>query len=81
MIHAIYRLGGAVNIDKHYRTGEGSEEKISVVGHVEPEQGGVGQNRGEGKGLKIPIREQVARRLPGKGLTDFNDLARPRSWA
>ena len=41
VIQAIYRLGGAVNIDKHYKTGEGSEEQISVVGHAEPEQGGV----------------------------------------
>jgi hypothetical protein len=41
VIHAIYRLGAAVNIDKHYRTGEGSEEQISVVGRVEPEQRGV----------------------------------------
>jgi len=39
VIHAIYRLGGAVNIDKHYRTGEGSEEQIRVVGRVEPEEG------------------------------------------
>src|SRR6202035_5796623 len=23
VIHALYRLGGAVNIDRHYRTGEG----------------------------------------------------------
>ena len=41
MIHAVYRLGGAVNIDKHYKTGEGNEEQISVVGRVNPEQGGV----------------------------------------
>ena len=41
MIHAVYRLGGAVNIDKHYRTGEGNEEQISVVGRVNPENGGV----------------------------------------
>jgi hypothetical protein len=41
VIQAIYRLGGAVSIDKHYRTGEGSEEQISVVGRVEPEQRGV----------------------------------------
>ena len=41
VIHAISRLGGAVNIDRHYRTGGGSEEQISVVGRVEPEQGGV----------------------------------------
>jgi hypothetical protein len=41
VIHAIYRLGAAVNIDKHYRTGDGSEEQISVVGRVEPEQRGV----------------------------------------
>jgi hypothetical protein len=41
VIHAIYRLGGVVNIDKHYRTGEGSEEQISVVGQGEPEKGGM----------------------------------------
>ena len=41
VIHSVYRLGGAVNIDKHYRTGEGNEEQISVVGRVNPEQGGV----------------------------------------
>ena len=41
VIHAIYRLGGVVNIDKHYRTGEGSEEQISVVGRGEPEKGGM----------------------------------------
>jgi hypothetical protein len=41
VIHAVYRLGGAVNIDKHYKTGEGNEEQISVVGRVEPENGGV----------------------------------------
>jgi hypothetical protein len=41
VIHAIYRLGAAVNIDRHYKTGEGSEEQISVVGRVEPEQRGV----------------------------------------
>jgi hypothetical protein len=40
VIHAVYRLGGAVNIDKHYRTGEGNEEQISVVGRVEPGNGG-----------------------------------------
>jgi hypothetical protein len=39
VIHAIYRLGAAVNIDRHYKTGEGSEEQISVVGRVEPEHG------------------------------------------
>ena len=39
VIHAIYRLGGVVNIDKHYRTGEGSEKQISVVGRGEPEKG------------------------------------------
>ena len=33
--------GGAVYIDKHYKTGEGNEEQISVVGRVNPEQGGV----------------------------------------
>jgi hypothetical protein len=37
----VYRLGGAVYIDKHYKTGEGNEEQISVVGRVNPEQGGV----------------------------------------
>ena len=41
VIHSVYRLGGAVNIDKHYRTGEGNEEQISVVGRVNPENGGV----------------------------------------
>ena len=41
VIHAIYRLGGAVNIDKRYRTGEGSEKQISVVGRGEPEKGRV----------------------------------------
>jgi len=41
VIHAVYRLGGAVYIDKHYKTGEGNEEQISVVGRVNPEQGGV----------------------------------------
>jgi hypothetical protein len=39
VIHAVYRLGGAVYIDKHYKTGEGNEEQISVVGRVNPEQG------------------------------------------
>jgi len=39
VIHAVYRLGGAVNIDKHYRTREGNEEQISVVGRVNPENG------------------------------------------
>ena len=28
VIHAVYGLGGAVNIDKHYSTGEGREEQI-----------------------------------------------------
>jgi hypothetical protein len=41
VIHAVYRLGGAVNIDKHYKTGEGNEEQISMVGRVEPVKGGV----------------------------------------
>jgi hypothetical protein len=41
VIHAIYRLGAPVNIEKHCRTGEGSEEQISVVGRGEPEKGGV----------------------------------------
>jgi hypothetical protein len=41
VIHAVYRLGGAVDIDKHYRTGEGNEEQISMVGRVEPEKEGV----------------------------------------
>jgi hypothetical protein len=41
VIHSVYRLGGAVYIDKHYKTGEGNEEQISVVGRVNPEQGGV----------------------------------------
>jgi hypothetical protein len=41
VIHAVYRLGGAVYIDKHYKTGEGNEEQISVVGRVNPENGGV----------------------------------------
>jgi hypothetical protein len=36
-----HRLGGAVYIDKHYKTGEGNEEQISVVGRVNPENGGV----------------------------------------
>jgi hypothetical protein len=35
VIHAVYRLGGAVNIDKHYKTGEGNEEQISVVGEAD----------------------------------------------
>ena len=42
VIHAVYRLGGAVYIDKHYKTGEGNEEQISVVGRVNPENGGRG---------------------------------------
>jgi len=25
VIHSVYRLGSAVNIDRHYRTGEGNE--------------------------------------------------------
>jgi len=29
-----------VSINKHCRTGEGSEEQISVVGRVEPDKGG-----------------------------------------
>jgi hypothetical protein len=41
VIHAVYRLGGAINIDKHYRTGEGNEEQISVMGRGEPEKEGV----------------------------------------
>ena len=41
VIHSVYRLGGAVYIDKHYKTAEGNEEQISVVGRVNPEQGGV----------------------------------------
>ena len=36
VIHAVYRLGGVVNIDKQYTTGEGSEEQITVKGRVEP---------------------------------------------
>src|ERR1700730_11649599 len=40
VIHSVYQLGGAVYIDKHYKTGEGNEEQISVVGRVNPEQGG-----------------------------------------
>jgi hypothetical protein len=36
VIHAVYRLGGIGNIDKHYRTGEGNEEQIAVVGQMEP---------------------------------------------
>ena len=36
VIHAVYRLDGFVNIDKHYTTGEGSEEQIIVKGRVEP---------------------------------------------
>ena len=34
VIHAVYRLEGAINIDKHYKTGEGNEEQISVVGRL-----------------------------------------------
>ena len=30
VIHAVYRLGGAVYIDNHYKTGEGNEEQISA---------------------------------------------------
>lgn len=40
VIHQIYRLDTAVSINRHYRTGEGSEEQISVVGRVEPDRGG-----------------------------------------
>jgi hypothetical protein len=40
VIHEIYRLDTAVSINRHYRTGEGSEEQISVVGRVEPDKGG-----------------------------------------
>lgn len=40
VIHEIYQLDRAVSIDKHYRTAEGSEEQISVVGRVEPDKGG-----------------------------------------
>jgi hypothetical protein len=36
VIHGVYRLGGVGNIDKRYRTGEGSEEHITVVGQAEP---------------------------------------------
>jgi hypothetical protein len=36
VIQAVYRLAGVLNIDKQYRTGEGSEEQIAVVGRVEP---------------------------------------------
>ena len=39
VIHEIYPLDRVVTINKHYRTGEGSEERISVVGRVEPEKG------------------------------------------
>ena len=40
VIYEIYRLDGVVSINKHHRTGEGSEEQISVVGRVEQEKGG-----------------------------------------
>ena len=40
VIHEIYRLDTAVSINKHCRTGGGSEEQISVVGRVEPDKGG-----------------------------------------
>ena len=36
VIHAVYRLDGAFNIQKHYTTGEGSEGEITVVAHAEP---------------------------------------------
>lgn len=36
VIHAVYRLGGVVSIDKRYKTGEGNEEQICVVGRLEP---------------------------------------------
>ena len=39
VIHEIYRLNRVVSINKHYRTGEGSEEQISAVGSVEPQKG------------------------------------------
>jgi hypothetical protein len=40
VIHEIYQLDTAVSINRHYRTGEGSEEQISVVERVEPDKGG-----------------------------------------
>jgi len=34
-----YLCWNLTNIDKHYRTGEGNEEQISVVGRIEPGNG------------------------------------------
>jgi hypothetical protein len=64
-----------VNIDKHYKTDEGSLEQISVVGRGEPEKGGHGIQGGiselrrpcayDGKtGLTIGPRERRVLVLP-----------------
>lgn len=39
VIHEVYRLDTAMSINKHCRTGEGSEEQIRIVGRVEPGKG------------------------------------------